>query len=100
MEYVYPAILTPEEHGYSVAFPDLPGCYTCGDDLPDALHMAEDALSGSSGPGQKKCAEPFPPRLVPTQCRSPRASVSRWCAQIRRPFGAEIMTHGSSLTNP
>ena len=46
MEYVYPAILTPEEHGYSVAFPDLPGCYTCGDDLPDALHMAEDALSG------------------------------------------------------
>ena len=46
MEYVYPAILTSEEHGYSVAFPDLPGCYTCGDDLPDALHMAEDALSG------------------------------------------------------
>ena len=46
MKYVYPAILTPEEHGYSVAFPDLPGCYTCGDDLPDALHMAEDALSG------------------------------------------------------
>ena len=46
MKYAYYAILTPEEHGYSVAFPDLPGCYTCGDDLPDALFMAEDALSG------------------------------------------------------
>lgn len=46
MQYVYPAILTSEEHGYSVAFPDLPGCYTCGDDLSDALQMAEDALSG------------------------------------------------------
>ena len=46
MKYAYYAILTPEEHGYSVAFPDLPGCYTCGDDLSDALHMAEDALSG------------------------------------------------------
>ena len=46
MKYAYSAILTPEEHGYSVTFPDLPDCYTCGDDLPDALFMAEDALSG------------------------------------------------------
>lgn len=44
--YTYPAILTPEEDGaYSVNFPDLEGCYTCGDDLGDALYMAEDVLA-------------------------------------------------------
>lgn len=44
--YVYPAIFTPEEDGgYSVLFPDLEGCFTCGDNLADALFMAEDALA-------------------------------------------------------
>ena len=44
--YTYPAIITPEEKGgYSVDFPDLEGCYTCGDDLGDALYMAEDVLA-------------------------------------------------------
>ncbi len=44
-KYVYPAIFTPEEKGYSVFFPDLEGCYTCGDDLNDAIMMAEDVLA-------------------------------------------------------
>lgn len=45
MKYVYPAIFTKEENGYSVLFPDLEGCYTCGDDLADAMYMAEDVLA-------------------------------------------------------
>lgn len=44
-KYVYPAIFTPEEKGFSVVFPDLEGCYTCGDDLADAMEMAEDVLA-------------------------------------------------------
>ena len=45
-KYVYPAVFTPEEDGkYSVFFPDLDGCYTCGDDLQDAIVMAEDVLA-------------------------------------------------------
>lgn len=45
-KYVYPAVFTPEEDGgYSVVFRDLEGCFTCGDDLADALFMAEDALA-------------------------------------------------------
>ena len=45
-KYVYPAIFTPEEHGlYSVDFPDLDGCYTSGENLADALYMAEDVLA-------------------------------------------------------
>lgn len=45
-KYAYPAIFTPEENGaFSVLFPDLEGCYTCGDSLEDGLEMAEDALA-------------------------------------------------------
>lgn len=43
-KYVYPVILTPEDTGYSVNFPDIEGCYTQGDDLADALEMAKDVL--------------------------------------------------------
>lgn len=45
-KYAFPAIFTPEEDGgYSVRFPDLEGCFTCGDDMAGALFMAEDALA-------------------------------------------------------
>lgn len=44
--YAYPAIFTPEpDGGFSIHFPDLEGCYTCGDDMADSLMMAEDALA-------------------------------------------------------
>jgi predicted RNase H-like HicB family nuclease len=46
MKYVYPAVFEPEDGLYNVTFPDLPNCYTCGDDLADAMYMAEDALGG------------------------------------------------------
>lgn len=46
MKYVYPVILTLEdEGGYSVHFPDVEGVFTQGEDLADALSMAEDALA-------------------------------------------------------
>lgn len=45
-KYVYPAIFTKEKTGlYSVEFPDIDGCVTCGDDLADALYMAQDVLA-------------------------------------------------------
>ncbi len=45
-KYIFPAIFTPEdEGGYSILFPDIKGCYTCGDTLEDGLNMADDALA-------------------------------------------------------
>ena len=44
-KYVYPAIFSKEDDGkYSVLFPDIENCYTGGDDMADALEMAEDVL--------------------------------------------------------
>ena len=44
MKVIYPAIFHPEEKGYYVSFPDLPGCLTVGDDLQEAYEMAEEVL--------------------------------------------------------
>ena len=49
MKLVYPAVFTPYEDGsggYAVEFPDLPGCVTGGDNMAEAVFMAEDAASG------------------------------------------------------
>ena len=43
-KYFYPAVFMPEETGYSVVFPDLPGCFTEGDTLEEAYEMAFAAL--------------------------------------------------------
>lgn len=46
LKYVYPAVFTLEKDGsYSVEFRDLEGCYTCGDNLEEAIEMAEDVLA-------------------------------------------------------
>lgn len=47
MKLIYPACFYPcEEGGYTVTFPDLPGCVTEGDALSEAIDMAADAASG------------------------------------------------------
>ena len=49
MKLVYPAVFTSYEDGtggYAVEFPNLPGCVTGGDDMAEAVFMAEDAASG------------------------------------------------------
>ena len=42
--HIFPAIFSYDEDGISVSFPDLPGCYTCGDSTEEALNKARDAL--------------------------------------------------------
>ena len=49
MKLAYTAVFTPYEDGsggFTVRFPDLQGCVTGGDNLTEALFMAEDAASG------------------------------------------------------
>jgi predicted RNase H-like HicB family nuclease len=46
MDYVYPAVFHPcEEGGYSISFPDLPGCHSQGESLTEAMNLAQAALS-------------------------------------------------------
>ena len=43
-KYVFPAIFTPEDGGYSILFPDIENCFTEGFDLTDAMENAKDVL--------------------------------------------------------
>lgn len=45
MKYTFPALLIPENDYYLVKFPDIPNCFTDGDNMADAILKGEDALS-------------------------------------------------------
>lgn len=46
LNLTYLAVLEPGEDGsYSISFPDLPGCFSYGDNLAEAQRMAEEAAS-------------------------------------------------------
>ena len=51
MKYAYPAVFTEEKNEklgtvYNVEFPDIPGCFTFGASIPEAMEMAREALAG------------------------------------------------------
>lgn len=41
----YPAIIVREDDGFSVFFPDIPGCFSDGDTVNEAALNAEEALN-------------------------------------------------------
>lgn len=43
-QYVYPAVFTEEENGYSINFPDLENCFTSAETLGEGIKMANDVL--------------------------------------------------------
>lgn len=45
MNYVYPAVFYEEDGKISVIFPDLENLATFGDNMADAMHMAQDACA-------------------------------------------------------
>ncbi len=46
MQRTYRVLLTPEaEGGFSVSVPTLPGCFTQGETVEEAMEMAKEAIS-------------------------------------------------------
>ncbi|WKB35332.1 type II toxin-antitoxin system HicB family antitoxin [Terrilactibacillus sp. S3-3] len=48
-KYIYPAVFDPGtdgSEGYTITFPDLPGCISEGENIQDVLYMAKDVLEG------------------------------------------------------
>lgn len=42
--YIFPAVFSYADDGISVSFPDLPGCFSCGNSDEEAVLMAKEAL--------------------------------------------------------
>lgn len=58
-KYIYPAILEYNNDGISVEFPDLPGCFTCGNTTEEAINNAKEAL-GLHLYGMEQDNDPIP----------------------------------------
>lgn len=67
----YTIILTPEPDGsaYNVSVPALPGCFTYGETVEEAIAMAKDAIQGWIEATQK-LGEP-----IPEEKEHPRAII-------------------------
>lgn len=65
----YLAVFEPTDTGYSVYFPDLPGCISVGSDFEEASRQAADALGlhiyGIEKDGEKLPAPSKDPQLDP-----------------------------------
>ena len=46
MTYSFPAHIFRDEQSFGVEFPDVPGCFTFGDTIEEALRYAAEALAG------------------------------------------------------
>lgn len=67
----YPAIFIPEEAGsFTVYFPDVESCATCGDNMDDAYEMAFDALGlvlSYMEDNRERIPEPSRPQDIKTE---------------------------------
>ena len=78
-KYTYVAVFTPEDNGmFSVNFPDLDDCYTCGNDREDAVDSAKDVLIMSIL-GYVEAAEILP---APTKAESIQHAGNEFTVEI------------------
>ena len=88
-KYIFPAVFDPgedESKGYTVTFPDLPGCITEGSDLEEAMVMARDALSGflySMEEDNESIPTPSAPKEVSSDGNAFVVLVEAWTDIIR-----------------
>lgn len=66
--YTIVLVPEPEEGGYSVIVPALPGCVTQGETVEEAIAMAKDAIEGWMAVA-KKHGEPIPEETAPVETR-------------------------------
>ena len=73
----YPIAIEPggDKHAFGVVVPDLPGCFSAGDSLDDAMAQARDAillhLEGLQGEGKAAFGQPGQPSPVDMHAGNP-----------------------------
>ncbi|WP_332286647.1 type II toxin-antitoxin system HicB family antitoxin [Bacillus velezensis] len=88
-KYLFPAIFDSgedESEGYTITFPDLPGCISEGDDLENAMSMAKDVLEGFLY-GMEEDREEIPSPSNPSELDVPKTGfvvmVNAWTDIVR-----------------
>ncbi len=83
---VYPAIVERAGRGFSVFFPDLPGCTSAGKTLQEAVENAEEALAGHLLVSAQHDDELSPPTPLDELQADPEVfEVGRFLVRAERP---------------
>lgn len=88
MQYAYPCDVEPDEDGFMVTFPDVPGALTWGADIGEALENAEEVLELALGDyieKQKELPIPSPP------------TTNQEIVILHPPFAAKLALHDTIL---
>lgn len=100
-QYVYPAVFHPlDDGGFFISFPDLPGCMTEGNDIAEALFMAQDALEMWLA-GAEDHKDPIPAPSAPPEVQSPEfvnlimADTTAW----RKKYDSKAVKKTLSIPN-
>ena len=79
LPYRMELVKDPDEGGFVVSFPDLPGCITCGETLEAAVANAADAkrawLQAACRSGSRTISRTTP---VSSSCGFPKACIALW----------------------
>lgn len=90
-EYIFPAIFIKDEFGFSIMFPDLPGCFSCADTLEKAFKSAKEAMQlhlyGMEKSGDE-IPDPTPIFEINTESNEKAMLIEAWMPTFR-----EQMTH-------
>ena len=85
--YVYPAVFSYGKGGYTVTFPDLPGCITQGANVREALAMAKEAMELHLFCMEEDGEKIPPPRAHPENIKIPPRSfisiIDIWMPRVR-----------------
>lgn len=80
MKVSYPVVLIPfvENKGYTIIFPDLPGCVSEGNSMYEALEMGIDAATGWIV-DELECGKsaPLPSNIETVKANAPKDSICK-----------------------
>lgn len=84
--YIFPAIFAKDEFGFSIEFPDLPGCFSCDENWEKAFKSAKEAMQlhlyGMEKDGDE-IPEPTPPELLKPALEEKVVIIEVWMPAFR-----------------
>ena len=89
--YIFPSVFSKDECGFSIIFPDLPGCFSCADTMEKAFKSAKEAMQLHLYFMEKDGDEipvPTPPELLQPELEGTVVMIEAWMPAFR-----EQMTH-------
>ena len=84
--YIFPALFSKDEFGFSIEFPDLPGCFSCNENFEKAFKSAKEAMQlhlyGMEKDGDE-IPEPTPLELLKPEIDGTVVIIEAWMPAFR-----------------